>query len=233
MSPLTDCPQVTEFFYDSVDLAAQEVARRVAQALQNASREQGESGLIVPGGRSPGRVFQLLAREQVPWGDVTVIPSDERLVPSGDVKRNDVMIKEQLINNLETQPHFISIVNEHAEGDNAPAIADFPWPAEVAILGMGNDGHVASLFPGQQSSWNSHSPCVPGFAPEAPLKRISLSLGTLRETRRTMLLVFGPEKKAMYEKVRDDSALSLPVSALLQPAEGLMEIHVTKEQIRS
>lgn len=210
-------------------MAAQEVATRVAQALRDSSRRRGDTGLIVPGGRSPRRVFELLVHESIPWHDIIIIPSDERVVPDGDRERNDVMIRKQLINDLRIRPQFLPMLDGASKDISVGTIASFPWPAEVAILGMGSDGHVASLFPGQESSWESSTRWVHGVAPEAPLNRISLSLDTLRETRRTMLLVFGQEKNATYQKARGDNPSAFPVSALLRPGQGLLEVHRTYE----
>jgi 6-phosphogluconolactonase len=130
--------------------AAQMLASLIRDAL--AGNPMAEASLVVSGGSTPGPCFDLLSEEVLDWSRVTVLPSDERWVPADDADSNERLIKCRLLQGSAEQGKVLSFFRAGLDASQAPQeiekdLADLPSPFSAVLLGMGEDGHFASLFP--------------------------------------------------------------------------------------
>lgn len=202
------------FIYQTFDQASQAAADFIADSITASVQEKGVCHVILPGGDTPVRCLGYLAEKKLPWDKVYWYPGDERCLPRGDARRNDVMLEKNFWSRL-------PIANVHA----MPAELGAAQAAEVyravishiecfdiAFLGMGEDGHTASLFPQNKALSDAHS-VVPVYdAPKAPAERVSLSISTLRLARCRVVLTAGVAKAAVLARIKQGEAL--PVNAL-------------------
>ncbi len=196
--------------------ACDALAGRVADDLQGALALAGTASLVVSGGTSPVEFFRALSQADLDWGRVTVVPSDERRVPADHADSNARMIRAELLRGRAGRADFVSLLEPPA------AIADRLvglLPFTAVVLGMGQDGHTASLFPtapGIADALASDELCLPQEVPGLPAPRISLTPRALLKTDRLYLLLFGEDKKQVFEAaLAGGPAEELPVRAVL------------------
>jgi len=177
----------------------------------------GPALVLLPGGRSPDPMLACLRDSVAPWPDVILCPTDERLVPAGDAHRNDARLRHALADGPAAAWPLVPLAD--TTGTPVP-VETLPWPAAVTVLGMGEDGHIASLFPG--GSWTGPARTVLARAPAPPEARISLGLDSLLDSAAIILLVMGRAKQRVYEAAREAApeGADLPVGALLARATG-------------
>lgn len=176
--------------YFSLDNACQFLKVQVEQALHERIREDGHTIFILPGGRSIQPFFSFFISMNVPWDKVTVSLCDERCVPTDHEQSNERQLKEMFLNHL-GHFHFMPLCDEF--------IAMIQQYNPITVLGLGEDGHVASLFPNEHDSWKDLNMCLFETVKQN-LTRISLSEKALLLSSKIFLLVVGLEKIMMYEK---------------------------------
>ena len=210
--------QLVEFESRPEALAA--VAQALTLQLQNALRTQGLASLLLPGGSSPKQLLPLLAAQAVDWSQVLASPTDERWVPADAPDSNMNLLRLGLPAACWLDPRQGSEPNAAAQAWGARLGEWLPFSA--VLLGMGEDGHFASLFPdmpGLTSALDSGQPAaaVVGLAPVEPQVRLSLNLHMLLSTQWLGLLAFGARKAELIEQVLADTVESrtLPLHALL------------------
>ncbi|HMM75979.1 MAG TPA: 6-phosphogluconolactonase [Gammaproteobacteria bacterium] len=207
-----------------VGTMASALAAAVEAALVQALAVRGEASLAVPGGRTPLPLFSRLAQRDLDWARVHVTLTDERIVPVTDPLSNERLVREHLLQGAAAGARFHPLMNGHEDPEaRAQAaweqLAWLPRPFDAVVLGMGEDGHIAGLFPGVPS--NTLDPaaapgCVTTTAPVAPVERLSLNLAALLDARRLWLVLAGPAKLAvLVEALRPSPIKALPVRALL------------------
>ena len=206
---------------DSASLAA---ASCIATALKERLDSSNTTSFVVTGGSSPRACYSTLATTELPWDRVHLLLSDERWVPPTHDESNEKMIRERLLigNAAKAQMHPFYAVNTTAEARCA-ALTDelrkLPRPFAVCLLGMGDDGHIASLFADAENfaediDINNEQLCVPIITSASPHTRVSLSLSALLQSDEIVLLFFGDRKQAVYEQAKRD-AVAFPVSRIL------------------
>ena len=218
-----------EIFPDASSLAAA-AAAAVVDRLSYRLRLKGSASLAVTGGRSPGAVYDALSIAALDWSKVSITLSDERFVDPDSPDSNERLVRERLLQGRAARAPFLGLRGAAATPEAAAAEASAAlqaWPAfEVVLLGMGEDGHIASLFPGSPALTSGLDrdapPCIAvpageGRPPAQP--RLSLSLPRLASSRLVIILAGGAEKRRVLERARDKADGSpLPVRALLQSA---------------
>ncbi|MDQ3144042.1 MAG: 6-phosphogluconolactonase, partial [Pseudomonadota bacterium] len=136
--------------YDGVDEMAEAVAGDIGFIVESAIDARGNALIALPGGKTPGPIFAKLAEAQLPWKKVTIIPTDDRLVAMDNELSNIRMIAGHFIRSgARVFPIAADIADYRLAGNSADArLQDLPWPPDLVWLGMGEDGHTASIFDG-------------------------------------------------------------------------------------
>lgn len=212
--------------YPDRDLMFMALADRIASDIGAAIRQQGRATLTVPGGATPGPVFDTLSGVALDWARVTVIPNDERWVPESSERSNARLIRGRLLRGEAAAAQLVPLyapVDTPETAMDALVAAVEPWlPLDVALLGMGADMHTASLFPGADR-------LKAALAPEAPVlmamraeaagePRVTLTARVLSAAMRIHVLIAGADKRAALERAQGLPAEEAPVRAILANA---------------
>jgi 6-phosphogluconolactonase len=206
------------------------LVRTLADALAQDIAQRGRAVLAVSGGRSPIALFQALARAPIDWPRVTLTLVDERLVPPDHADSNAALVRAHLLTGAAAQARFLPLVDDASDlaGCVDRANAQFralAQPLTAALLGMGDDGHTASLFPGAAELPIGLSPhyALPYLAvtpPHAAHTRISLSLAALLGAGRLLLSISGETKRAVYARASEPPPTPhLPIGYLIQQSK--------------
>jgi len=216
---------VQERQFSSSSDAAQALADAIAQALTAALDARGRASLVVSGGRSPIEFFHCLRDAALDWSRVWITLADERWVPDTDPDSNAGLVKQHLLQGAATAAHFLPLWNGAATPAAAITERSLPWqlprPFDAVVLGMGEDGHTASLFPGAAGLADALDPAGPALLaaidpPAAPHPRLSLTLAALLGSRHIHLPLAGAAKRAVFARaLADCDPLRLPVAAVL------------------
>ncbi len=218
---------VTTHSFTDCQAQAMALAERIATQLRDAINERGTAVLAVSGGSTPKDFFGYLSRQLLDWSKVHVTLVDERWVPDTDERSNAQLVKTTLLQHAASAASFVPLYSGAAtpeEGLSAVAarIDALPRPFDAVVLGMGDDGHTASFFPGGDHLAAALDPdgtaCVVTMrAPAAGEPRISLSLSALLQTRALYLLVTGEKKRTLLADARLGlgAARDYPVRAVL------------------
>lgn len=207
--------------------AAQAVAGLLRDALEAELAFNSRASLVVSGGSTPLEALECLSGMLLDWSRVVALPSDERWVDGAHADSNAGMVRRCLLQGPAAGATLFPLHREGWDVDRAAAelAAQFttvPSPRAGTLLGMGADGHFASLFPDYDGLQNALDPACPQAlvavrTAASPHPRISLTLPALVDTRCLLLLIFGADKRRVYEAALDGDA-SLPVTALLRQA---------------
>ena len=160
-----------EIFPDAQSLAAA-AAAAVVDRLSYRLRLKGSASLVATGGRSPGAVYDILSAAALDWSKVSITLSDERFVDPASEGSNERLVRERLLQGRAARAQFLGLrgtapTPQAAAAEASAALRD--WPAfEVVLLGMGEDGHVASLFPGSPALYRRSRGRGPPSGPAAP-----------------------------------------------------------------
>lgn len=199
---------------------------RVSGGLRAALAVRPVASLLVPGGRTPAAFLDHLSQASLDWSRVTVGLTDERWVPPADAASNERLLRTHLLRDAAAHARVLGLVNDAPDPAAGAALAwrrlgAIPRPLDAVVLGMGEDGHFASLFPDDPASLAGLDPaaapaCIAVHAPAAPAQRVSLNLAALLQSRELFLLVTGERKWALIEEALGAApSRNLPVSALL------------------
>jgi 6-phosphogluconolactonase len=193
-----------------------ELSLEVAREVWSAVTARGECHMVVPGGRSPQLFFERLRGSDLPWRSLHLYPSDERCVPTDNHQRNDRMLDEILLPGTGLPPeHLHRIPAELGPEEGARRYAQFLQgiPAfDIVLLGVGADGHVASLFPRHPALRDCRDAVPVAAAPKPPPLRVSIGLRRLQEAGSRHVIALGADKRAAV--CDDDQSASLPVRQL-------------------
>lgn len=204
-------------------LAAQ-LAEAVAAALTVDLATQERALLVVSGGSTPLPFFECLAAKHLPWHRIDVTLADERWVAEDDKDSNARLVREHLLQGHAATAKFHSLTSDDPTPEQgarqvAERIDKLPWPASAVVLGMGADGHTASLFPDSgelELALSTEETTVAVRAASVPQPRLSLSADRLHRARRHMLHITGGDKRAVLARAMGgDDVRELPVRAFL------------------
>ncbi|MCK0531243.1 6-phosphogluconolactonase [Sphingobium agri] len=198
----------TEHLFVDGALAAADMARRIAVVLGDAIAARGVATIALSGGRSPRPVLEALSGAALEWDKVVVTLVDERWVAADHADSNERLVRETLLQGAAAKARFVGMKNDAADayaGQAAceTALAELPWPLDIVLLGMGEDGHTASLFPEAKElaeGLSTHALTVAVTPPAAPHQRMSLSARAILKSRHIFLQIGGAAKKAVYDR---------------------------------
>jgi 6-phosphogluconolactonase len=214
-------------FPDSDELA-QALAKAVANDLRAAIETRGAASLALSGGNTPKRFMQSLSTQSLAWGKVAVTLVDERWVPETSARSNAALVRAHLLQGAAATANFLPLYRalpapEAALADLERDLAALPMPFDAVVLGMGDDGHTASFFPGGDHLAEALDPTtaarvLPMRAPNAGEPRITLTLPPILAARRLYLQIEGAGKRAVLERALsgEGDGASYPIRTVLQ-----------------
>lgn len=224
---MTPSLNVTTHSFTDCRIQATALAERIAERLRAGLAERGHAVLAVSGGSTPKQLFEQLSREQLDWSRVQVTLVDERWVPDTDERSNARLVQSLLLQHAAAAASFVPLYTGDASPEAGLATASarigaLPLPFDAVVLGMGDDGHTASFFPGgdhlaEALDPDGSAPVLPMHAAGAGEPRITLTLPTLLQTRALYLLVTGEKKRDLLADARlgIGVARDYPVRAVL------------------
>jgi len=202
------------------------LANKVADILVAAVEEKGRASIAVSGGSTPKGFFTALSQKELPWHDITITLADERWVDFESEASNTRLVHENLLQNNAVKAKFFHLkkgdeFTEETLNELNMAAESSLLPLDVLILGMGEDGHTASLFPCseqiEQCLAASTAPLLKVIPKTAPHERISFSFASLKQSKNTILHISGEAKKQVLNKALAKSDIQeMPIRAFLQ-----------------
>jgi len=220
-------PGLIEFrAFKSRSEASIAAAELLANLLRDGLAEDtnAQASLVVSGGATPGPCFDQLSIQALDWPRVTVLPSDERWVPGTDPDSNEKLIRSRLLQGNAGQGNVLSFFRQGIEAKQAPRYIErdlqkLNRPFSASLLGMGEDGHFASLFPdftdlSQALDPSGKAQCIMVKTTGSPHLRISLTLSALLGSAGMVLLIFGEAKRAVFDAAMSGGS-NYPIESLL------------------
>jgi 6-phosphogluconolactonase len=207
------------------------LAEDIAARLTSALARHGRASLVAAGGSTPGPLYDALARHKINWSRVSVTLSDERWIDASDDGSNEKLVRTRLLVGEAASAQLVPLKTAHPHASDAveevqAAVAAMPRPFDIVLLGMGTDGHIASLIPhaeGLAAALDRHDPALvravnpPNLA--AMGERLTLTLPAILDARAIYLLIKGEAKNAAYQRALAGSdMLEAPVRSVLQQA---------------
>ena len=223
--------------YDSLGELADAVAGDVGFIIESAVDARDSSLIAVPGGKTGPAVFPKLAAQKLQWKKVMIVPTDDRIVPIDDERAN---VRELARTFLPLGARVVPITGGSATdyklaGNSADArLQDLPWPPDLVWLGMGEDGHTASIFPGPDLQHALDAPkarravgVMPDPMPEeAAVPRVTLTRAAILSARTILISITGAEKRSILEQaIADGQSSKLPIGRVLAEVDQPIDIH--------
>ena len=223
--------------YDDADELADAVAGDVGFIIDSALDARGSALIALPGGTTPLAALDRLAAQKRKWKDVTIIPTDDRIVEVTDPISNVGMLAKRF---LPLGARVVPLTSGKAAdyklaGKAADArLQDLPWPLDLVWLGVGADGHTASIFAGPDLDEALNGPkerralgVMPDPMPaDAPVARVTLSKAAILAARTITIVLTGADKRALLERAIEDGALSsVPVGRVLAESDLAVDVH--------
>lgn len=230
-----------QWFEDNASLAPA-LAMAVAEDLRAGLAKQATVSLAVSGGRSPVPVFEALRDEDLDWSRVVITLVDERWVPETDPASNAALVKAHLLQGLAAAARFVPLYTgeptaQAAETTLAGHFAQIPQPFSALILGMGDDGHTASLFPASPQlesglalagSLADTPPCLAQVGAVAPTERMSLTLPWILAARKIYLQFGGASKIEVFNQASQQANRLYPVSFVLNQDSTSVQVFAAR-----
>jgi 6-phosphogluconolactonase len=190
---------------EDVDAIAEQAVDRILSGARKAISKKGVFSLVLAGGSTPGTAYQRLAKQDVDWSQWQFYFGDERCLPAEDLDRNSMMARQNLFRNISIDGSQVHVIPAEKGAETAARIyareIATVLPFDMVLLGLGEDGHTASLFPGQSHPENQAVVAV-HQAPKPPPDRVSLNYPCLQSAGEQLFLVSGKGKAAAVEKWR-------------------------------
>ena len=222
--------------YDSIEEMADAVAGDIGFIVESAIDARGAALLALPGGNTPKPIYKKLAAAKLEWKRVTLIPGDERLVPMQSELSNVRAIAQAFLpTGARVIPITGDIADYHLAGNSADArLQDLKWPPDLVWLGMGADGHTASIFPGPDLEDALNAPktrravgVMPDPMPaDAPVARVTLTRAAILSARTILIAITGQAKRDLLEQsIKDGHSSKLPIGRVLAECDQPIDIH--------
>jgi 6-phosphogluconolactonase len=212
--------------FDHSDAVAYAACEKILRCAVQAIDRNGGFSIVLAGGGTPKQTYRLLAQTNSDWAHWHIYYGDERCLPENDPERNSVMAAEAWLDRVQIPCHQIHPIPAHLGARIAAAhyteLITKALPFDMVLLGMGEDGHTASLFPGDR-----HSPdelVHPVFnAPKPPPDRVSLSVGALSNTDELLFLITGSSKQEAVAAWRNGENLPIAQIQAMQKTTVLID----------
>ena len=223
--------------YDTLDELADAVAGDVGFIVESAVDARDASLIAIPGGKTAPAIYARIAKQKLPWKKVTVIPTDDRLVAVDSELSN---VREIARAFLPLGARVVPLTSEAADdyklaGNAADArLQDLPWPPDLAWLGMGADGHTASIFAGPDLQAALDAPKARraiGVRPDplpsdGEVARVTLTRAAILSARTILVTITGQQKRDLLEQaIADGQSSKLPIGRVLAEIDQPIDIH--------
>lgn len=219
--------------YANTDALNKAFARKIITLLSSGIRENGTASLIVSGGRTPVALFKALSHASIDWSKVNITLADERWVDGDDDASNAKLVRANLLVNNAANANFIDLKTEHQNAEDAvqactEMLEVMQRPFDVLILGMGEDGHTASLFPCSEQihqglDLDSANTFIAVQPKTAPNQRMSLTLPALLDSKNVFLHLTGEAKKnVIKEALSGSDEAAMPIRAVINNTDVVL-----------
>jgi len=225
---------VSEHRFDSIALLQEALYQWSLGTLQQALARSGQVSVLLSGGRTPLPFYARLAEAPLPWSRINMALCDERWISADMEDSNEHAIRHVFAGNPKALQQFIAMKTPDASArvavdDCNQRYRQLPWPPALTVLGMGLDGHTASLFPGatgieyalREPTFCTAIEAIPSPVTGACSERMTLTLWALLQSRHSALLFTGDDKWRVYQEAREREDAQLPVSLLLHRTTAL------------
>ena len=226
--------QSMEHFFETREEASVAAAEAIAERLAARLDAQSGASVVVSGGTTPDRCFDLLSEKPLDWRRTQIVLSDERWVPPDDEASNERLVRDALLKGEAVPAKLLSVFSMttgiQARCDEIDQqIRLGPFPFACSLLGMGEDGHFASLFPDAENleegvDVDGEQLCIPVTTAASPHPRVSLTLAALARSDAIVLLMFGDNKLEVYEQAKRKGS-KLPVAHLLKQKKAPVPVY--------
>jgi 6-phosphogluconolactonase len=224
-----------EFRFHDREAMAQAMADDIADLLRAAIDDRGRASLVVSGGSTPEAMFRCLSEQTLAWDCVTVTLADERWVPPDADDSNERLVRTALLQGPAAVARFVSLKNpaptpEDGLAETEHALHAVPRPFDVMVLGMGADGHTASLFPGTAelpaALDMTAAPACASVRPPGLQPRMTLTLAAILDSRHILLLLAEREKWEIYKRaLASTDATEMPIRAVFTHSKAPIEVY--------
>lgn len=225
---------ITEHFFSDRHELVLALNEHLVVHLKQALAHRNHASMVVPGGSTPIPLFDLLAQDTLDWSKITLVPSDERWLAADHPDSNEGVIRSHFLS--KTQAHFISLCSgvthpEAGETRIRQRLQQLSWPTDICLLGMGEDGHVASLFADAPEfnrgiAADNQDLCLAIRPGNVAHTRMSLTLNALLNTREIIILIHNDAKKKIYLSARANATqITLPVGHILHRSHVPVHIY--------
>jgi 6-phosphogluconolactonase len=206
--------------------AAGRFAKLLAERIRAVVQERGAATVALSGGSGPWQSFRLLADEDVPWEAVELFQVDERVAPHGDDERNLTHLEESLPAAAWARMRPMPVEADDLDAAAAEYAALLPDALDIVHLGIGPDGHTASLFPGTQALTENTRLVVPNYVPKFDSWRITFTYRLINAAGAVAFLSQGPDKAERLRQVYDRQA-DLPAAGV-HPSDGTLSFWIDR-----
>ncbi|MGB0733792.1 MAG: 6-phosphogluconolactonase [Pontibacterium sp.] len=216
---------VTLRTFESRDALANELAATLGEHLKSTIDQKGKASIAVSGGSTPLPLFKALSTHDIPWAKTTVTLADDRWVSLDDPASNEQLVKDHLLVNAAKGARFVGFWQKNIQAEKAMAecrarLAELDEPLSAVVLGMGNDGHTASIFPCAdelEEALSSNETCMVVKPKSAPHTRVTLTPKRLLDSDLRILHICGEDKVAtLAAALASNNPKLMPISLFLQ-----------------
>lgn len=215
-----------EHIFESTEALNCDFSAKIVNILSKGIVKNGRASLVVSGGRTPKPLFNILSNTDLEWEKVDISLADERWVEQSDPASNETMVRQNLLINKAAKANFVGLKTHHHSANDAVALCtenlrQVKTPFDVLILGMGEDGHTASLFPcsdqiAQGLDLDSQATFIAVTPTTAPNQRMSLTLSALLNSENVFLHLTGESKRTVLaQALEGKDELAMPIFAVL------------------
>ncbi|MGO2010586.1 MAG: 6-phosphogluconolactonase [Pseudoalteromonas sp.] len=230
---------IVEKFFDSKEALTHALSSSLEERLVSGIETDGRAVLMVSGGSSPAPAYKHLSNLALDWASIDVAMVDERWVDASHDKSNEAFIKNTLLQNHAATANFITMKNDASTAEQGSEACESAYqslkrPFDITILGMGPDGHTASLFPHAQGLDNGLKTdslvcainAIESDVTGAITERMTLTLNAIAQSKVVKLLISGEEKLAVYKAAKAGGDVNdMPLRAVLNHPEINIEVY--------
>ena len=233
---MTDNNQIHQF--NNNTMLSEQLAKKITTLLEKGINEKGNASLVLSGGKTPILLYEKLSCIDIDWSKVFVTLTDERWVSMRHDASNEKMLRTHFLINFAQKAHFIGLYNMHRTAKMGvdmtnKRLSEIPLPIDVVVLGMGEDGHTASLFPCSKDLDNalkSDLMCTAVMPTTASFPRLTLTYNMLSQAQHIFLHIVGENKLETLNKAKAQSDIyQMPIKAFLDLKNTPISIYWSKE----